>query len=211
MYGKPFVHGENVKDDVKENTKQRQKRSIIAASEEEEELKNEQLAAPKVKTSPILNQLVMKLNIKAVIANYTNKKHANLPIFITFYYKLDEELIERVRAVLIGSVLYVEVPLSGRTHGVMSKEFFISILEYAEEELACLNVVTAFSGKREDKNVLCRMFNFMGFELLPEGDVRYPLQLADGGGDNSVVNNKSASFTEDVSREKDLVLWNYEV
>lgn len=78
----------------------------------------------------------------------------------------------------------------------MSKEFFIQVLEFAEDVLHCSNVVNAFSANRSDSLTLCRMFNFLGFEMLPTCDVRHP----------------ASNEVEQLSKQhEELVLWNYEV
>lgn len=48
-----------------------------------------------------------------------------------------------------------------------SKEAFISLLEFAEEELQCMRVTVYFDKNRSDRNVLMRLFNFIGFAVLP--------------------------------------------
>jgi len=48
-----------------------------------------------------------------------------------------------------------------------SKEVFISVLELAEEELMCKQVTVYFNKDRNDRNILVRLFNFLGFSILP--------------------------------------------
>jgi ornithine decarboxylase antizyme 1 len=48
-----------------------------------------------------------------------------------------------------------------------SKQAFISLLELAEEELGCKQVTVYFNKDRNDRNVLVRLFAFLGFTMLP--------------------------------------------
>jgi len=48
-----------------------------------------------------------------------------------------------------------------------SKEAFIELLEFAEEELHCNCIIASFSKTRNDRVATMRMFMFFGFELLP--------------------------------------------
>jgi len=47
-----------------------------------------------------------------------------------------------------------------------SKEAFIELLEFAEEELHCRRVTVYFGKNRTDRNVLIRLFSFIGFSVL---------------------------------------------
>jgi len=55
-----------------------------------------------------------------------------------------------------------------------SKEAFISLLEYAEEQLHCNCVIVCFSKMRPDRAATMRMFMFFGFELLSPNDPKAP-------------------------------------
>jgi len=68
-------------------------------------------------------------------------------------------------AILWKENLYIHIP-----NGISldnSKEAFISLLEFAEEELQCMRVTVYFNKNRSDKNALMRLFSFIGFSVLP--------------------------------------------
>lgn len=142
----------------------------------------------------VLYQLLQALNLQVLNKTYPcGEEQRNTPAFINFYYQEHEEIIECLQSVLIASVLYIQIPPQSR---IMSKEFFIQVLEFAEDVLHCSNVVNAFSANRSDSLTLCRMFNFLGFEMLPTCDVRHP----------------ASNEVEQLSKQhEELVLWNYEV
>jgi ornithine decarboxylase antizyme 1 len=68
-------------------------------------------------------------------------------------------------AIIWKETLFIHIP-----NGISldnSKEAFISLLEFAEEELECMRVTVYFDKNRSDRNVLVRLFNFIGFSVLP--------------------------------------------
>jgi len=60
-----------------------------------------------------------------------------------------------------------------------SKEAFITLLEYAEEELRCNSIIVCFSKLLVDRATTIRMFMFFGFELLPPNNPKAPSQAND--------------------------------
>lgn len=68
--------------------------------------------------------------------------------------------------------LYVGVPDGELPVG--SKECFVSLLEYAEEQLNCSHVFVCLSKDRPDRACLMRTFMFMGFETVPPGHKSCP-------------------------------------
>jgi len=68
--------------------------------------------------------------------------------------------------------LYLEVPT--RLVQTGSKEGFVALLEYAEEELHCTQVVLALSKDRQDRADVVRTFMFLGFSVLPPGHQLVP-------------------------------------
>jgi len=70
-------------------------------------------------------------------------------------------------AVLWRGRLYVSVSAEQMLQG--SKNAFISLLEYAEEELKCTHVVVCVDKNMEGFNAVFRSFLFFGFQLLAPG------------------------------------------
>jgi len=68
-------------------------------------------------------------------------------------------------AVLWHESLYLQIPNGIPLDG--SKEAFITLLEFAEEELQCKQVTVCFAKNRSDRNYLMRIFMFLGFVTLP--------------------------------------------
>ncbi|XP_050296343.1 ornithine decarboxylase antizyme 2 [Anthonomus grandis grandis] len=80
-------------------------------------------------------------------------------------------------AVLLGDTLYVATP-QHLAEG--SREAFVALLEAAEDQLKCKNVVVVFSEDRADRANLVRTFMFLGFSLLNPTSTLAPPQLAKG-------------------------------
>jgi len=68
-------------------------------------------------------------------------------------------------AILWREVLFIRIPSGISLDN--SKEAFISLLEFAEEELQCKQVTVYFDKNRNDRPILVRLFNFIGFSILP--------------------------------------------
>jgi hypothetical protein len=67
-------------------------------------------------------------------------------------------------AIIWKETLFIHIP-----NGISldnSKEAFISLLEFAEEELQCMRVTVYFDKNRSDRNLLIRLFSFIGFSIL---------------------------------------------
>jgi len=81
-------------------------------------------------------------------------------------------------AILYNNNLYLQIPA-----GVLietSKEAFVNLLEYAEEELKCQNVVICLDKKCAEKsNNLIRMFMYFGFFSLPPSHPLTPKNASD--------------------------------
>jgi len=75
--------------------------------------------------------------------------------------------------VLLGGKLFVEVPSGILPAG--SKESFVTLLEFAEEELQCSHVIVCFNKNRSDRACLIRTFMFFGFVALPPGSGLVPV------------------------------------
>jgi len=77
-------------------------------------------------------------------------------------------------AVLWKNRLYVAVTQNQLADG--SKHAFVSLLEYAEEELGVDHVVACLDSNHNNKNVI-RNFLFLGFEPIAAGHEYFPLTL----------------------------------
>lgn len=75
--------------------------------------------------------------------------------------------------VLLGGKIFVEVPSGILPAG--SKESFVTLLEFAEEELQCSHVIVCFNKNRSDRASLIRTFMFFGFVALPPGSGLAPV------------------------------------
>ncbi|XP_076309003.1 ornithine decarboxylase antizyme [Tachypleus tridentatus] len=91
---------------------------------------------------------------------------------VTFQFKLTENTDVKWETILWKSKLYVQVPCGILPDG--SKEAFITLLEYAEEELHCSHVIVCFTKNRADRATLVRTFMFLGFMTLAPGHELVP-------------------------------------
>jgi len=67
--------------------------------------------------------------------------------------------------VLAHGKLFVDVPTGILPAG--SKESFVTLLEYAEEQLECSHVIVCFKKNRTDRAILVKTFMFLGFVAVP--------------------------------------------
>jgi len=63
--------------------------------------------------------------------------------------------------------LLVHVPMSALPEG--SKESFVRLLEFAEEDLRCREIYIQINKDRSDRANLIRAFMYFGFAMLPPG------------------------------------------
>lgn len=80
--------------------------------------------------------------------------------------------------VLRGDTLYVALPPQVLPEG--SREAFVALLEAAEEQLKCQNVVVVFAADRPDRPALVRTFMFLGFAVLSPTSPLVPPSLGSG-------------------------------
>lgn len=79
--------------------------------------------------------------------------------------------------ILLGRRLFVEVPKFILPDG--SKESFVRLLEFAEEDLKCSHIIVCFKKDRPDRASLIRVFMFLGFTVLPPGHPLVPAAKGD--------------------------------
>lgn len=94
------------------------------------------------------------------------------PTRLAFVLELTATRDWRWEGVLWRGRLYLEVP--SRLVQTGSKEGFVALLEYAEEELQCSHVILALSKERADRADVVRTFMFLGFSVLPPGHELIP-------------------------------------
>jgi len=92
-----------------------------------------------------------------------NKLSCHNAIRLTLNIALIEQHV-KWDAILWRETLFIHIPNAIAPDN--SKEAFISLLEFAEEELTFKQVTVYFSKDRPDRNILVRLFNFIGFAVL---------------------------------------------
>lgn len=95
------------------------------------------------------------------------KQSLDAAVVLTFNFQLTNSKVAQWNSVLWKRRLYVQVPDTGMCDG--SKESFLTLLEFAEEELQCSHVIVCFNKNRPDKVALVRTFMFLGFSMLAPG------------------------------------------
>lgn len=94
------------------------------------------------------------------------------PTRLAFVMELTASRDWRWEGALWRGNLYLEVP--SRLVQTGSKEGFVALLEYAEEELLCSHVVLALAKDRADRHDVVRTFMFLGFSVLSPGHELIP-------------------------------------
>lgn len=92
---------------------------------------------------------------------------------LCFQVSLTDSIQVNWETVLLGGKIFVEVPSGILPAG--SKESFVTLLEFAEEELQCSHVIVCFNKTRSDRASLIRTFMFFGFVALPPGSGLVPI------------------------------------
>lgn len=93
-------------------------------------------------------------------------------ILLSFQFHLSEHTVVNWDTLLWQCKLYVQLPNGLMPDG--SKEAFVSLLEFAEEDLRCNHVIVCFSKGRSDRPMLIRTFMFFGFICLAPGHELIP-------------------------------------
>lgn len=89
------------------------------------------------------------------------------PVALNFDLELTGHHRVSWEGVLVGTRLFL--PITGRQNNVASssKEAFVALLEYAEEELQCEHIIVTLPKNSSDRASLIKTFMFMGFTVLP--------------------------------------------
>lgn len=98
-------------------------------------------------------------------------------ILLTFQFQVTDNTSVKWETAFLKSKLYVQVPSGILPDG--SKEAFVTLLEVAEEELHCTDVIVCFAKNRADRAHLVRTFMFLGFATLPPGHSMIPSSSSD--------------------------------
>ncbi|XP_064470384.1 ornithine decarboxylase antizyme 1-like [Ornithodoros turicata] len=92
-------------------------------------------------------------------------------VLLTFSYRLAQNTDVQWEAVLWQDKLHVQLP------PVMpegSRQAFVALLEFAEEQLSCQHVIVFFTKDRPDRASLVRTFMFLGLVMLSPGHPLVP-------------------------------------
>jgi hypothetical protein len=93
---------------------------------------------------------------------------------LTFRLKLTESTSAVWETVVWQKRLYVAYDNSYGKLPQASKEGFVSLLEFAEEELGCTHVIVCLQRSSQDRAALMKTFMFLGFSVLPPGHALAP-------------------------------------
>lgn len=126
---------------------------------------------PPVNAKHLLTEYVNSLVDKAHTASSVCSYDYNLKI--RFEITLTDSIKVAWDTVLMDGNLYVEIPDGILPEG--SKESFVTLLEYAEEQLKCSHVIVCFKKGRIDRASLIRTFMFLGFAAVSPGNPLIPV------------------------------------
>jgi len=94
---------------------------------------------------------------------------------LEFVFDIADDLEIRWEATLFsGGRLLVYIPSLALPEG--SKESFVRLLEFAEEELECTDVFVQFGKERSDRAHLIRTFMYFGFAMLAPDSASIPIE-----------------------------------
>ncbi|XP_037574369.1 ornithine decarboxylase antizyme 1-like [Dermacentor silvarum] len=97
---------------------------------------------------------------------------------LTFRCRLTEQTEVNWETVLCQGRLYVQLPSCVLPDG--SREAFVTLLEFAEEQLGCTHVLVLFNKDRTDRAGIMRTFMFLGFTVLAPGHPLVPPSTSEG-------------------------------
>jgi len=104
--------------------------------------------------------------------NINDLVRARVASNLSFQVSLTESIQVTWETLLVDRKLYVEVPNGILPDG--SKESFVTLLEYAEDQLKCTHVIVCFKKNRTDRAALVRTFMFLGFGMAAPGNPHVP-------------------------------------
>ncbi|NP_001242990.1 ornithine decarboxylase antizyme 1 [Strongylocentrotus purpuratus] len=87
--------------------------------------------------------------------------------YIRFLHHLTDNLLVKWESILLESRLYIQLPETSLHQG--GRDSLVELLDIAEEQLGCSQVIIMFARERSDVAQLMRNFKFLGFETLPPG------------------------------------------
>lgn len=87
--------------------------------------------------------------------------------YIRFLHHLTDNLLVKWESLLLDSRLYIQLPSNNLHQG--GRDSLVELLDIAEEQLGCSQVIVMFTRNRQDVAQLMRTFKFLGFETLPPG------------------------------------------
>lgn len=96
------------------------------------------------------------------------------PVRIDFELRLTESTAAVWETVFWEKRLYIAVEAVCGQLPQASKEGFVSLLEFAEEELGCTDIIVCIPKTSNERAALMKTFMFLGFELLPPGHELVP-------------------------------------
>lgn len=111
------------------------------------------------------------VNTEAV-DNISALVRAQVASSLCFQICLTESIQVTWETLLVDQKLFVEVPRGILPDG--SKESFVTLLEYAEDQLKCSHVIVCFKKDRSDRACLVRTFMFLGFAVAAPGNPLVP-------------------------------------
>ncbi|CAN7984318.1 unnamed protein product, partial [Ixodes hexagonus] len=97
---------------------------------------------------------------------------------LTFRCRLTENTEVGWETVLCQGRLFVQLPGCALPEG--SREAFVALLEFAEEQLGCDHVLVFFAKDRPDRASIVRTFMFLGFTTLTPGHRLVPPSASEG-------------------------------
>lgn len=97
----------------------------------------------------------------------------------SFDIKVAENRIVKWNTILYNQQMYIRVPTVLPSVGC--KESFVHLLEVAEEEFGCEQVICCLPKSGSDRSDLIRTFKFMGFEMIPPDSTLLPLVSQSSG------------------------------
>jgi ornithine decarboxylase antizyme 1 len=100
-------------------------------------------------------------NFSTEFDKYFNDQDASI---IYFKSSLSDEKEILWKTLLINGNLYVDIPSNILPDG--SRDSFVSLLEFAEDQLDCSRVFVCMKKDRTDRSSLMRVFMFLGFKVV---------------------------------------------